>query len=360
MKRVIAFVLALLMVMGLGVTAFAEDCAVTFIELNGQIINVSKVVKGTQVGRPLTDPQLYGYDFIEWRKGSASGIAWNFNDPVTENITLVAKWRRHSYTVTFDNQGHGTAPAGQSIKYKYTVTKPEDLTETGYIFGGWYKEATCENTWNFDTDKVTADTTLFAKWTPEKRNVIFDVKGHGTAPETQNVDYNKFATRPENPSEDGYHFDNWYSNEDLTDKFEFTTPITETTTLFAKWLQTHKVTFEIDNEAELIGLANKPTDKNIIHNEKVTKPSPAPISESHDFKGWYKEDACTNEWKFDSDTVTEDTTIYAKWEINKYTVSFDMKGLTNVTGAPADITAVEHGSTVTRPDINPNTGALVF
>lgn len=355
MKKIIAFVLAVIMVMSLGVTAFAEDCAVTFIELNDQIINVTHIEKGTPVGKP-SDPVLYGYDFIEWRKGSADGVAWNFNDPVTENITLVAKWRRHSYTVTFDNQEHGTAPVEQSIKYKYTVTKPEDLTETGYTFGGWYKEAACENAWNFTIDKVTADTTLYAKWTPEKRNVIFDVKGHGTAPETQNVDYNKFATRPEDPSADGWHFDDWYADEELNSKFVFTTPITETTTLFAKWLKIHKVTFGMQN----IGKESKPDPQYIIEGQKATRPDPDPSTEGYTFKGWYKEREGINEWKFDEYAITEDTTIYAKWEINKYTVSFDMNGLTDVTDVPTDITAVEHGNTVTRPETNPSKTGYVF
>ena len=69
------------------------------------------------------------------------------------------------FTVTFDANGHGTAPDSQPVATGNKATKPEDPTAQGYTFGGWYKEAACETQWNFDNDTVTADTTLYAKWT---------------------------------------------------------------------------------------------------------------------------------------------------------------------------------------------------
>lgn len=72
-----------------------------------------------------------------------------------------------SYTVTFNANGHGTAPASQTIVSGGKVTKPTDPTASGYTFGGWYKEAGCTNAWNFNTDTVTGNTELFAKWTAQ-------------------------------------------------------------------------------------------------------------------------------------------------------------------------------------------------
>ena len=69
-------------------------------------------------------------------------------------------------TVTFDANGHGTAPAAQTnVTRDSTVSAPTAPTADGFTFGGWYKEAECTNLWDFATDKVTADVTLFAKWT---------------------------------------------------------------------------------------------------------------------------------------------------------------------------------------------------
>lgn len=72
-----------------------------------------------------------------------------------------------TYTVSFDANGHGEAPdAIEAVNDGNKITAPAAPTAEGYNFGGWYKEATCENAWDFDNDTVTADTTLYALWTP--------------------------------------------------------------------------------------------------------------------------------------------------------------------------------------------------
>ncbi|MBQ3227276.1 MAG: leucine-rich repeat protein [Clostridia bacterium] len=55
------------------------------------------------------------------------------------------------------------------------IDKPADPTKSGLTFVGWYKESTCINEWNFDTDTVTEDITLYAKWTFSVSNI--DVTG---------------------------------------------------------------------------------------------------------------------------------------------------------------------------------------
>ncbi len=69
-----------------------------------------------------------------------------------------------TYEVTFDANGHGTAPTAQTIVENATATEPAALTATGYTFGGWYKEAACNNKFDFSTP-ITAPITLYAKWT---------------------------------------------------------------------------------------------------------------------------------------------------------------------------------------------------
>ena len=68
------------------------------------------------------------------------------------------------YTVTFDANGHGTAPSEQKTSYGGKITEPAAPTAENYYFQGWFKESTCENIWDFDSDIVTADITLYAKW----------------------------------------------------------------------------------------------------------------------------------------------------------------------------------------------------
>ena len=68
------------------------------------------------------------------------------------------------YTVTFDANGHGTAPTEQKTTYGGKITEPAAPTAENYYFQGWFKESTCENIWDFASDIVTADITLYAKW----------------------------------------------------------------------------------------------------------------------------------------------------------------------------------------------------
>jgi len=67
------------------------------------------------------------------------------------------------HTVTFNSNG-GTAVQNQRVTANELVSKPTMPTKIGYTFVSWYKEAGFINSWNFATDKVLVDTTLYAKW----------------------------------------------------------------------------------------------------------------------------------------------------------------------------------------------------
>ncbi len=358
MKKIIAFVLALLMVMSLGVTAFAEGpWTVSIKERNDQIINEIRVNDGGKVTKP-SDPQWEGYKFVAWCLDSENGTPWDFNNQVHGNITLVAKWEKCYYTVTFYNQGHGTAPGKEeNVEYNSKIKSPGGLAETGYTFEGWYKEPECINLWNFETDTVKSNIALYAKWTI---NVTFNLQEHGIGTvETQHIKYGETATEPNPaPTDANWVFKGWYTESVCTNQFEFSTPITEPTDLFAKWLELHKVTFQVD-KSNVEGIENAPAEQKIVNGGYVKKPEIDPTSTSHDFKGWYKEDACTNEWKFDSDTVTEDTKIYAKWEIKKFDVTFDMGGVEDAENVP-EAQKVEYKNKAQEPTPAPSKDKYVF
>ena len=60
--------------------------------------------------------------------------------------------------------GHGDQIASQSVESGSKAIKPADPTASGYIFGGWYADATCSTKFDFNT-AITANTTVYAKWT---------------------------------------------------------------------------------------------------------------------------------------------------------------------------------------------------
>ena len=92
---------------------------------------------------------------------------------------------------------------------------------------------------------------------------------------------------------------------------------------------------------------------NVAAGSKISAPS-APTEAGWTFGGWYKEAGCTNEWNFAEDELTETMTLYAKWTIKSYTLSWSTDG-DALTG---DYTtgSVEYGATITAPNTPTKTG----
>ena len=86
-----------------------------------------------------------------------------------------------TYPVSFDANGHGTAPATQYVGGKITEL-PTISGGNSVTFGGWYKDRTCTQAWSLDTDTVTGPVTLYAKWTdrtPKSVKIHIFVLGYG-------------------------------------------------------------------------------------------------------------------------------------------------------------------------------------
>ena len=81
------------------------------------------------------------------------------------NLTALRVIRPAKFDVTFNMHGYGDAVDPQSITEGGKVTKPSDPTASGWDFGGWFKESTYDNEWDFANDVVNAATEIHAKWT---------------------------------------------------------------------------------------------------------------------------------------------------------------------------------------------------
>ena len=324
-------------------------------------------------GSKLTDAQLPkltadGKLFGGWYKESNCTTKWNKdNDTVTQDITLYAKWQNTQpwtplnpatelFTVTFDVQGVGTAPQKISVEKdsKLTDAQLPNLTADGKVFSGWYKESTCTTKWNKNTDTVTKDITLYAKWynsqpwteinpATELFIVTFDVQGVGTSPQKISVEKDSKLTDAQLPklTADGKVFGEWYKEPSCTTKWNKDTDIvTQDMTLYAKWYNSQPWT-EINQATELFivtfdvqGVGTSPQKISVEKDSKLTDAQlPNLTADGKAFDGWYKEPSCTTKWDKDNDTVTQDTTLYAKW-INLFKVQFNARGLGN---NPAEI-----------------------
>lgn len=134
---------------------------VTFNSNGGSEVPSQQVTKGNTVSRP-PNPTREGYAFLGWYLDDNLVQIYNFNTPVTSNITLYAKWTQNFYTVIFNSNG-GSIVESQSVVWGNKAKMPDDPTKYGYNFSGWYTDKSL--TVGYDFNKVvTANITLYAKW----------------------------------------------------------------------------------------------------------------------------------------------------------------------------------------------------
>nr|MBK5236355.1 InlB B-repeat-containing protein [Clostridium sp.] len=133
---------------------------------NGGLEIANMSVEYNANAAPPSDLSRTGYVFEGWYTDNTTfENQFDFtNTDITGDITLFAKWKIERYTATFNSQG-GSGVIRKLVEYDSTITTPTAPTMPGYKFVGWYKEANYLNTWNFIEDKVTTNTTLYAKWT---------------------------------------------------------------------------------------------------------------------------------------------------------------------------------------------------
>lgn len=185
--------------------------------------------KNSKFAELVPEPTKENYTFAGWYNGNEK---FDFTTVPTGDVTLTAKWTAKDYEVRFITE-HGKTPASQNVPYNETADDPGKLTEDGYTFIGWYADNTYTTEFDF-TKPITSNTTVYAKWTAKDYEVSF-ITEHGKTPTSQNVKYNGTATDPGELTEDGYTFDDWYTDATYTTKFDFTKPITGNTKVYAKW-----------------------------------------------------------------------------------------------------------------------------
>ena len=185
--------------------------------------------KNSKFTELVPEPTKENYTFAGWYNGNEK---FDFTTVPTGDVTLTAKWTANDYYVSFVTE-HGDPPTSQNVKYNGTATDPGTLTEEGYTFDGWYADDNYSKKFDF-TKPITSNTTVYAKWTAKDYEVRF-ITEHGKTPTSQNVKYNGTANDPGTLTEEGYTFIGWYADEAHKTKFDFSTPITGDTKVYAKW-----------------------------------------------------------------------------------------------------------------------------
>ena len=211
------------------------------------------------------------------------------------------------------------------------ATRPDDPTATpGYTFGGWNKAD--GTAWDYASDKVTDNITLYAKWIANTYTVTFDTAG-GTeiAPITQG--YGTAITAPAAPTREGYTFIGW-------DTEIPTTMPAENMTVTAQWkINKYTITFDTAGGTEIAPITQD-------YGTQIASPA-APTREGYNFVGWDKSIPATMpaenititaQWK-DTEKPTGEIIIGTnKWQsfLNKLTFGLFFKDTQEVTINAAD------------------------
>ena len=299
-----------------------------------------------------------GYNFAGWNtKADGNGSNYEANATVknltTENnatVTLYAQWAdrgTHKINYVLNDGNHSGTP---TTSFKET----EDVTlgtaeRTGYTFIGWYEaENFSGNTvTSWKAGEKTEDVTLYAKWVANTYTVKFDKNANdatGDAPTEIQATYDVEFALPENTfTRIGYNFAGWTTKADGSGtNYEAKSSVNNltaengaTVTLYAKWTAiVYSITYELDGGTNA---DDKPASYTIEDSITLKEPT----KDGYTFDGWYESSnfsgtAIAN-WK--SGEKTENITLYAKWNANTYTVTFD-KNADDATGdVPADISA---------------------
>ncbi len=173
--------------------------------------------------------------------------AENYTVTTTEVTEVVGNENIVEVTIVAEN---GTATgAGTHVKgYSVTVSATPD---SGYKFSGWYVNGVSVSTSTTYTFVAEENTDLVAKFSKKasgggitKYTVMFDSNG-GSNVSKQSVARNTHANKPVEPTRDGYTFAGWYTDEELTNAYDFSSNVTGNLTLYAKWIENTPVAPEV-------------------------------------------------------------------------------------------------------------------
>ncbi|MDR1277855.1 MAG: InlB B-repeat-containing protein [Treponema sp.] len=323
---------------------------VSIVKENGTVLTLGELAEPARDG---------GYTFSGWYTTAEGNTQYDFSQVVGRDITIYARWN-WSFTVTFDANGGKINNADTRqvtvASPNKTVTAnrfPSDPAKSNDVFIGWYID---KDLWEapFTTEtEVTGDMTVYARWNGGaiSYTVTFnpnggEFSGGSTAAKTATVTYPGDGKVPDSewpadPEKTGSEFDGWYTGVEDGELVGKGAVITADTVLYARWgayIQRYNVTFDAHIGAFDDGAKTRIVEVKTGHAVGETGALPVPVLKGFRVAGWYtgKSDSTsdgTENWGTELTTltpVTEDITVYARWEwdnsLGISTVSYAVNG----------------------------------
>jgi uncharacterized repeat protein (TIGR02543 family) len=278
---------------------------VTFVDRDGAVLLSQTVEHGSAATAP-TEPTKAGYTFIGWDKSF---------DEVTGNLTVTALY---NYMITFDANGGTVSPTSGTTGEGWKLAELPTPTRDGYTFNGWYTAAT-GGTAVTESRVYGADATIYARWTLNTYTVTFDANDGTVSPTSGTTGEGWALAELPTPTRIGYTFDGWYTAATDGTAVTNSTAFSADTTIYARWaLNTYTVTFDANGGTVL------PTSGTTGEGWALAE-LPTPTRDGYTFNGWYTT-ATGSTAVTESRVYGADATIYARWTLKTYTVTFDANG----------------------------------
>ena len=137
-------------------------------DCGSQAEKFSRVVQYGGFVTPPDDPKADGYRFEGWYTQENGGELFNFNQAITEDVTVYAHWSevKPDPTVSFDCGGKAEGTS-KVVQHGGTVTPPDDPKADGYRFEGWYTQENGGEPFDFNQE-ITEDVKVYAHWSEVK------------------------------------------------------------------------------------------------------------------------------------------------------------------------------------------------
>ena len=146
-----------------------------------------------------------------------------------------------------------------------------------------------------------------SKWAVQEAYIVHFEPNNGATPYNVTVAKGDAVAEPEDPTRTGYNFTGWFTDSSCTEAYNFPTVLTDNLNLYAGWaLNSYTVTFDTGVD----GITLDP--QTVDHGGSATKPAD-PVREGYKFGGWYEDEDLMYGFDFENDSITADTTLYAKW-----------------------------------------------
>lgn len=345
MKKILCLALITLMILAcVPSSVLAEDDSPEFMfaltvdgqtekqVVTGDIITVMFTLKRTDSSDDYTmyamqDEIHYDSEFFELVEGSeliASGIR-------TTDIAMRDTYRE--FYMNYVDNGDGTSWSSSVVVGSFQL-KVIGKEGASIISNRDYLVSNKGGTGSFEADCQD----VLVKITDEC--IVKFVSNGGTEVESQKVKIGKKVKEPDTPKKEGFTLEGWYSDIDLTEKWNFAKDTVRCNmTLYAKWVEGNPPeeikestgTHIIYGIIALLALAMfaflfcwktvsfktftdmKIPSQRMFINGKVKRPM-NPARTGAVFDGWYKDEKLTEKWDFDNDRVRKSMTLYAKWK----------------------------------------------